>query len=157
MAFNVTIKYLGKEAAATDTMVVAPIYRLMVPAKSYIDMPAYTNPDYPAHTDPVQTAEEVNFMTRKYATNVDGWGGCLPLPEPYASTSIPLPVPLAQFKLALLSGEEVTFEADFQQAMYYANIGPALISEGFEVTVKSDDTQLFPAVVEEEPVTPPEG
>ena len=57
--------------------------------------------------------------------------------EPYATTAFPYPVPLAQFKVAVLSDDnEVEFTVDsYMEAYYYTEAGKALASQGFTVTV----------------------
>ena len=128
MTYTITIEYRGKE---TDVERIAcPICRIFTPSASYVDTPAYEG--------------------TTWDTNVAGWGST-PSVEPYASTSIPFPVPLAQFKLAVVGkpikdGEEkevightVTFTTeDYKEAFYYKQVGAALADQGFTVTVKDN-------------------
>lgn len=85
-----------------------------------------------------------------YDTNVRGWGS-INLPEPYASTSFPFPVPMAQFKLATVgkdvigddgkpTGEKfVEFKtADYKEAFYYKDCGASMAGQGFTVEVTED-------------------
>ena len=130
MAYTVVITYKGVEP--NPEIDVASICRLFKPDNAYIDMPAYTE------GVPVG-AEDADKVSGKsvYATNVQGWGS-IDVQEPYASTSIPFPVPLAQFKLAAVGGEDqsVTIEVDdYKEAFYYQQLGEQLKDQGFEVTV----------------------
>lgn len=129
MAYTVVIKYIGVEQDVTK--VICPVCRIFKPDNSYIDSPAYTQ------GIPVD-AEEGDRVAGKsiYATNVDGWGS-VDLQEPYASTSVPFPTPLAQFKLAVVGEDnEVTFDVDdYKEAFYYQQLGEQMKDQGFEVTV----------------------
>lgn len=127
MAYNVTITYKGPEAESIQ--VVNPICRMFQPCNSYVDTPAYEG--------------------TVYDTNVDGWGK-IDLMEPYATTSFPFPVPLAQFKLATVGedvkdkdgnviGKKVTFFVDsYMEAFWYKQAGTALAEQGFTVEVEED-------------------
>lgn len=120
MAYKVTITYTGP--AVESIQFVNPICRLFVPENSYIDTPAYEG--------------------TVYDTNVDGFGK-IDLMEPFASTSFPFPVPLAQFKLAVVGeddeetgGKKATFEvATYMEAFWYKQAGVALADQGFTVEV----------------------
>lgn len=129
MAYTVVIKYNGVEQEVDR--VAAPICSLFVPTSSYIDTPAYTE-GIPAD---VEDDEKVALKS-VYATNVKGWGS-IKVPEPYASTSVPFPAPLAQFKLAVVGEDnQVTFDVDdYKEAFYYQELGAALADQGFEVMV----------------------
>lgn len=112
MAYKVTITYAGVTQDIEG--LVAPIMRIYKPNDSYVDTAGYAG--------------------TVYDTNVPGWGE-LPVPEPYATTSIPFPVPLAQFKLAVV-GNPVVFEVeDYKEAFYYQQIGFAMADQGFAVEV----------------------
>lgn len=131
--YKVTIIYGG--VSKDPEQVVAPICRIFEPNNSYIDTDVYNGIDVP------QKDGEDAYGKSVYATNVAGWGE-IPMPEPYASTSIPFPIPLAQFKLAMV-GEivdgknQVSFTvSDYTEAFYYQQIGYALESQGFNVTVE---------------------
>lgn len=127
MAYKVTIIYAGP-TAPEHIQFVSPICRLHVPSPSYTDTPAYAN--------------------TVYNTNVPGFGK-IDLMEPFASTSFPFPVPLAQFKLAVV-GEDVkdksnnptgekkaTFVVEtYMEAFWYTQAGIALADQGFSVTVE---------------------
>lgn len=121
MAYKVKIVYTGP--AVESIQFVSPICRLFVPSNSYVDTPAYEG--------------------TVYDTNVDGFGK-IDLMEPYASTSFPFPVPLAQFKLAVVGeddedtgGKKVEFEvATYMEAFWYKQAGVALADQGFTVTVE---------------------
>lgn len=121
MAYTVTIVYKGPEAP-TNIPFVSPICALFVPTNSYIDTPAYEG--------------------TVYDTNVGGFGA-IDIMEPYASTSFPYPVPLAQFKVAVVGtegedGHTVTFTVDtYEEAFYYTAAGKALADQGFTVTVEA--------------------
>lgn len=111
--YTITIAYTGP---VRDTLpVVNPICRIFAPQNSYADTAAYAG--------------------TVYDTNVDGFG-VIDLMEPYATTSFPFPVPLAQFKVAMLSDNgSVTFEVDsYMEAFYYTEAGKALAAQGFTVT-----------------------
>ena len=127
MRYNITIEYRGKETNVER--IACPICRIFTPSASYVDTPAYEG--------------------TTWDTNVAGWGST-PAVEPYASTSIPFPVPLAQFKLAVVGkpitgkggkeviGHTVTFTTDdYKEAFYYKQVGAALADQGF--TVKVDE------------------
>ena len=113
MAYTVTIAYAGVPAPASIPFV-SPICSLYVPTNSYIDTAAYAG--------------------TVYDTNVDGFGK-INLMEPYATTSFPFPVPLAQFKVAAL-GSPVEFTVDsYMEAFWYTEAGKVLKEQGFTVTV----------------------
>ena len=119
MAYTVKIVYAGVPAP-TNIPFVSPIASLYVPSNSYVDTPAYAG--------------------TVYDTNVEGFGQ-LNIMEPYATTSFPFPVPLAQFKLAVVGtdgddGKEVEFTVDsYEEAFWYMEAGKALADQGFTVTV----------------------
>lgn len=119
MAYTVKIVYTGPEAP-TNIPFVNPICALYFPTNSYVDTPAYEG--------------------TVYDTNVPGFGS-VPVMEPYASTSFPFPLPLAQFKVAVVgedgeSGKECEFTVDtYEEAFYYMEAGAALKDQGFTVTV----------------------
>lgn len=128
MAYKITITYKGPEAESVTF--VNPICRLFAPNNSYIDTPAYEG--------------------TVYDTNVDGWGK-IDLMEPYATTSFPFPVPLAQFKLALVGdavldedgndtgAKTVTFTVPtYMEAFWYKQADKALEGQGFTVTVEEE-------------------
>lgn len=128
MAYKVTIVYAG--LTPDYEALVAPVMRLYRPNNSYIDTPAYEG--------------------TVYDTNVPGWGS-LEQMEPFATTSIPFPVPLAQFKLAVVGKDnmvEFTVE-DYKEAFYYMQVGIALADQGFTVSVE-EDTAAEPEEPEEE-------
>ena len=130
MAYTVVIRYTGAEQIDIDT-ICAQIPRIFCPANSYIDLPAYTE-GIPADAD-----EESRVAGKSvYATNVDGWGS-IDVSEPFASTSVPMSSPLAQFKLAVIGEDnEVTFDVDdYKEAFYYKTLGSQMKDQGFEVTV----------------------
>lgn len=121
MAYTVKIVYAGPQAP-TNIPFVSPIAPLCVPTNSYIDTPAYEG--------------------TVYDTNVAGFGQ-LNIMEPYATTSFPYPVPLAQFKLAVVGTDgategtkEVEFTVDtYEEAFWYMAAGAQLKDQGFTVTV----------------------
>ena len=116
MAYTVTIAYAGP-ANPSDLRIPAPIYSIYVPSNSYVDTAAYDG--------------------TVYDTNVKGFG-YINVMEPYATTSFPFPVPLAQFKVAVVgTSNEVTFTVDtYMEAFWYMEAGRALASQGFTVTVE---------------------
>lgn len=84
-----------------------------------------------------------DYNGTRYDSNVRGFGS-IPQVEPYASTSIPMGTPLAQFKLARLAQvvnaetgvRELTFEVDdYKEAFYYAELADDLKDQGFAVEV----------------------
>jgi len=112
MTYKVTITYVGLTPA--DESKVVQICRMFEPNNSYTDTPPYAG--------------------SVYDTNVDGWGEHK-MPEPYATTSLPLGVPLAQFKIAA-TGNPVEFEVDtFQEAAYWAQLGWQAADQGFSILV----------------------
>ena len=120
MAYTVKIVYKGPEAP-TNIPFVSPICALFVPTNSYIDTPAYEG--------------------TVYDTNVGGFGS-INIMEPYATTSFPYPVPLAQFKLAVVGeddgegGKQVEFTVDtYEEAFWFTIAGNQLKDQGFTVTV----------------------
>lgn len=120
MAYKVKIVYTGPSVESIQF--VSPICRLFVPSNSYVDTPAYKG--------------------TVYDTNVEGFGK-IDLMEPFASTSFPFPVPLAQFKLAVVGendedsdGKKAEFEvATYMEAFWYKQAGVALADQGFIVDV----------------------
>lgn len=120
MAYTVTIVYTGPKAAdAVDlTLPICPIYTT---TNSYVDSTAYAG--------------------TVYDTNVQGFGS-IEAVEPYASTGFPFPVPLAQFKMAVIGtaqsdgSKKYEFEVDdYKEAIYYTEVGAQLADQGFTVTV----------------------
>lgn len=141
MAYTVKIVYNG--VAADAARFAAPISRCIHRTGSYIDTPVFTQ-GYPVD------AEEADKRYGKsvYATNVAGYGE-LDVKAPYDATSIPFPVPMAQFNLAAISETgEVTFEVeDYKEAFYYMTIGKDLADQGFEVTVTEAEAATQTAVM----------
>lgn len=142
MAYKVTITYVGVEAE--PEVVVAPIASMFTPDGSYIDSPAYT--DGVVSED--KQHHPIGYGRSVYATNVPGMGP-LNRKEPYASTSIPFPTALAQFKLAVI-GDEVIDEGtgkaahriifnvdDYKEALYYKELAVSLADQGFKIKVES--------------------
>lgn len=137
MAYTVSILYTGPTEPDSITFV-SPICSCFVPNSSYTDTAAYDG--------------------TVYDTNVPGFGK-IDVMEPYASTSFPFPVPLAQFKLAVIgedgyidakgkivigtsgddsvvTGKVVTFSVDtYMEAFWYKQAGAALEDQGFTVEV----------------------
>lgn len=134
MAYTVTITYNG--VAKPELKFADPISALYCPTGSYIDSAVYTE-GYPVG------AEEADKKYGKsiYATNVDGFGN-LAVKEPYATTSVPMSSPLAQFKLAVVGeeteegGHKVEFDVeDYKEAFYYMQLGEQMADQGFAVEV----------------------
>ena len=139
MTYTITIDYFGVEV--DEARIAAPICRLFAPKSSYVDLPVMQE-GHPLNAE-MQDGDTKDFGKSVYATNVDGWGK-LDNPEPYASTSVPFPVPLAQFKVAMVGSYDedrkchtVTFSTDdYKEAFYYQQMGEALKEQGFVVTVQ---------------------
>lgn len=134
--YRVTITYAG--FVLDPEQIVAPICRIFEPNNSYIDTPVYTQ------GGPLGEGAQKVYGKSIYATNVadKGYGDAV-LPEPYASTSIPFPVSLAQFKLAVVGKDnKVVFEArDYRDAFFYAQVGEQMKSQGFNVKVQELNDQ----------------
>lgn len=125
MAYSVTIVYAGVQAPAAIPFV-SPICAVYEPTGSYVDT--------------------VGYKGTVYDMNTRGFGS-INLMDPYADTSFPFPVPLAQFKLAVVGEDEmnddtptgrktVTFTVDsYMEAFWYMEAGKALADQGFTVTV----------------------
>lgn len=126
MAYNVKITYAGPAVPEAERAV-SPISGTYAPTNSYTETVAYDG--------------------TVYDTNVRGWGS-IDIPEPYASTSFPFPVPMAQFNVAVIgedvmgddgepTGEKfIEFEVEtYEQAFYYMETGKALAGQGFTVEV----------------------
>lgn len=136
MAFTVTIDYFG--VVAEPEAVAASICAIFQPTNSYIDLPVMKE----GYEVGAEDADK-KYGKSIYATNVDGFGS-VKMPEPYASTSIPMSVPLAQFKLAVVGEYDdtrkchtVSFEVDnYQEAFYYKQVGEQIKDQGFVVTVQ---------------------
>ena len=133
MAYTVTIKYVAPDQEACQ--VAMPIASIFQPCGSYVDSAVMVD------GGPIRDGEENIYGKSIYATNVNGWGE-IEVKEPFASTSIPMPVALAQFKLAVAdaidgTGDGVfTFDVeDYKEAVYYATIGEQMADQGFQVTV----------------------
>ncbi len=127
MAYKVTIKYDGIKRPDVDA--VAPIARMFIPNNSYVDSEVFTE------GGPV--GNEAKYGKSIYATNTQGFGD-INVPEPYATTSIPLPTALAQFKFASLAEDgkiELTVE-NYSVASYYSELGASLKEQGFTVDVE---------------------
>lgn len=78
----------------------------------------------------------------RFDSNVPGLG-IMDAPEPYASTSVPMSTPLAQFKMATQAKANahtgvctLIFEVDdYKEAFYYKQLGEDMKDQGFTVTV----------------------
>lgn len=135
MAYLVNIVYKGKEKDVERLS--ASICSIMKPNGSYVDAPVFKE-GYPVG----KAAKDKKYRESVYATNVDGFGH-IDVEEPFATTSFPYPVPLAQFKAAVIAAEadeagnpKVSFEVeDYKEAFYYKEAGKAMADQGFEVTV----------------------
>lgn len=144
MSYTIKITYKGVETEATK--IVSPICRIYRPDSSYVDTAVYTQGG-PITADGQKAASigdvDPNYGKSIYATNVEGLGSSLS-PEPFATTSVPFPVPLAQFKLAMVSDKtdengysyvEITTD-DYKEAFYYSQVGISLADQGFVVDVE---------------------
>lgn len=112
MAYNVTITYTAPVAPADVTLA---LFSIWTPS-SYVDSQGYNS--------------------SVYDTNKPGFG-TIAVPEPYATTSFPSASPLFQFKVAtaVASGINAFSTDSFSEAMWYAQAGKDLASQGFTVTV----------------------
>ncbi len=122
--YKVKITYNGP-ANPENIRFVSPICPVYCPCNSYVDTAAYKD--------------------TCYDTNVEGFGK-IDVMEPYASTSFPFPVPLAQFKVAVIGQpvsadapngpKYVEFEVDsYMEAFWYTQAGIALADQGFVVEI----------------------
>lgn len=126
MAYKVKIVYTGPTKPESITFV-SPICSVYTTTGSYVDTAAYEG--------------------TVYDTNVRGFGK-IDLMEPYASTGFPFPVPLAQFKLAVVGkdvlsddgkatgAKQIEFKVDsYMEAFWYQQAGVALADQGFTVDI----------------------
>lgn len=136
MAYTVKITYIAPEAESANTAL--PIASMFVPCGSYVDSAVMVD------GGPIRDPEDKQYEKSIYATNVDGWGS-YEVQEPFATTSIPLSVPMAQFKLATVADQEdekgnkyVEFDVeDYKEAFYYKELGLQMADQGFIVEVAS--------------------
>lgn len=144
MAFTVKITYKGIETDASR--IVASISPIFVPTNSYIDTPAYVE-GY--HNSVTGGTIADKYGKSIYANNVDDKWGYANQVAPFDSTSIPFPVPLAQFKLAVVGKDNtVTFKVDdYKEAFYYMDLGKQLADQGFVVEVTDDDAPVVEVTV----------
>lgn len=135
MAYSIKITYKGEQ---TDVeQVAASICPIMLPNTSYADTPVFEE-GYKVGDE----AKDKKYGKSVYATNVDGFGS-IDVKEPFKTTSFPFPVPLAQFKVAVIADDKdehgnpyVEFDVeDYKEAMYYKEAGIKLADQGFEVKV----------------------
>lgn len=153
--YKVLIKFTGLNAEGLFDNLSEQICRIFQPTNSYVDGPAYAD-GYPNTGSLGKTG---SYGKSIYATNVEGWGEA-PMMEPFATTSIPSPVALAQFKLALVGedlldehshviGKKVEFQVeDYKEAFYYKTLGYQLADQGFEVEVTPTDASKAAAGAE---------
>ena len=122
--YKVKITYNGP-ANPENIRFVSPICPVYCPCNSYVDTAAYKD--------------------TCYDTNIEGFGK-IDVMEPYASTSFPFPVPLSQFKVAVIGQpvsadapngpKYVEFEVDsYMEAFWYTQAGIALADQGFVVEI----------------------
>lgn len=138
MGTKITITYDPSKVQAPDTRPQAQIMDTFDPSTSYVNSAAYEG--------------------TRYDSNVKG-KGYMPQKEPYASTSIPLPVPFAQFKMKV-QGETAntgvqTLQievADYKEVMHYKQLGEDLASQGFAVEVDDGSASAGSGTT---PSTPP--
>lgn len=128
--YKVKIIYNGP-ANPENIRFVSPICPVYCPCNSYVDMAAYKD--------------------TCYDTNIEGFGK-IDVLEPYASTSFPFPVPLSQFKVAVI-GKPVSAEAangpkyvefnvdSYMEAFWYTQAGIALADQGFVVEITPNTTE----------------
>lgn len=127
--YKVKIIYNGP-ANPENIRFVSPICPVYCPCNSYVDTAAYKD--------------------TCYDTNIEGFGK-IDVLEPYASTSFPFPVPLSQFKIAVI-GKPVRAEApngpkyvefnvdSYMEAFWYTQAGIALADQGFVVEITTPGT-----------------
>lgn len=122
--YKIKITYNGP-AKPESIRFVAPICPIYCPCNSYTDTAGYDG--------------------TVYDTNVKGFGE-IDVMEPYASTSFPFPVPLAQFKVAVIGTSDpdglkyVEFGVDtYMEAFWYKQAGVALADQGFVVEVTKNE------------------
>lgn len=128
--YKVKITYNGP-ANPENIRFVSPICPVYCPCNSYVDTAAYKD--------------------TCYNTNIEGFGK-IDVMEPYASTSFPFPVPLSQFKIAVI-GKPVSAEApngpkyvefnvdSYMEAFWYTQAGIALADQGFVVEITPSTTE----------------
>lgn len=128
--YKVKIIYNGP-ANPKNIRFVSPICPVYCPCNSYVDTAAYKD--------------------TCYDTNIEGFGK-IDVLEPYASTSFPFPVPLSQFKVAVI-GKPVSAEApngtkyvefnvdSYMEAFWYTQAGIALADQGFVVEITPNTTE----------------
>lgn len=128
--YKVKIIYNGP-ANPEHIRFVSPICPVYCPCNSYVDTAAYKD--------------------TCYDTNIEGFGK-IDVLEPYASTSFPFPVPLSQFKVAVI-GKPVNAEApngpkyvefnvdSYMEAFWYTQAGIALADQGFVVESTPNTTE----------------
>lgn len=128
--YKVKITYNGP-ANPENIRFVSPICPVYCPCNSYVDTAAYKD--------------------TCYDTNIEGFGK-IDVLEPYASTSFPFPVPLSQFKIAVI-GKPVSAEApngpkyvefnvdSYMEAFWYTQAGIALADQGFVVEITPNTTE----------------
>ena len=122
--YKVKITFDPRKVAEQIPAPFAPVCSVFEPNASYID-----SEDYEA---------------TRYNSNVKGFGD-IPQVEPYASTSVPMSTPLAQFKLATQAQKvdettgvrslEFNVE-DYKEAFYYLQLGKDMEEQGFAVEVE---------------------
>lgn len=128
--YKVKIIYNGP-ANPENIRFVSPICPVYCPCNSYVDMAAYKD--------------------TCYDTNIEGFGK-IDVLEPYASTSFPFPVPLSQFKIAVIGKpvsssapngpKYVEFNVDsYMEAFWYTQAGIALADQGFVVEITPNTTE----------------
>lgn len=128
--YKVKIIYNGP-ANPENIRFVSPICPVYCPCNSYVDTAAYKD--------------------TCYDTNIEGFGK-IDVLEPYASTSFPFPVPLSQFKIAVIgkpvsaeapnSPKYVEFNVDsYMEAFWYTQAGIALADQGFVVEITPSTTE----------------
>lgn len=128
--YKVKIIYNGP-ANPENIRFVSPICPVYCPCNSYVDTAAYKD--------------------TCYDTNIEGFGK-IDVLEPYASTSFPFPVPLSQFKVAVIGKpvsakapngpKYVEFNVDsYMEAFWYTQAGIALADQGFVVEITSNTTE----------------
>lgn len=128
--YKVKIIYNGP-ANPENIRFVSPICPVYCPCNSYVDTAAYKD--------------------TCYDTNIEGFGK-IDVLEPYASTSFPFPVPLSQFKVAVI-GKPVSAEApngpkyvefnvdSYMESFWYTQAGIALADQGFVVEITPNTTE----------------
>lgn len=78
-------------------------------------------------------ADNAAFDGTYYDTNVKGWGEATTI-EQFMKDSIAHPGVIAALRKAIAAGT-YTFTTDEKEALYYGEVAPAVVDQGFVITV----------------------